>query len=54
MVFSDSGISPGKTFRLGNGGLFPRFSLKYAKFYDIVVVVFTFHSPILPAERKHP
>lgn len=30
------------------------FSLKYAKFYDIVVVVFTFHSPTLPAERKHP
>lgn len=25
MVFSDSGISPGKTFRLGNGGVFSRF-----------------------------
>ena len=33
---------------------FLAFSLKYAKFYDIVVVVFTFHSPILPAERKLP
>ena len=43
MAFSDSGISPGKTFRL-----------KYAKFYDIVVVVFTFYSPTLPAERKLP
>lgn len=25
MAFSDSGISPGKTFRLGSGGVFPRF-----------------------------
>lgn len=28
------------------------FSLKYAKFYDIVVVVFTFHSPILSHHMK--
>ena len=55
MAFSDSGIAPGRSVPLGEkAACFLVFSLKYAKFYDIVVVVFTFHSPILPAERKHP